>query len=179
MGEAGDPAVIGVVGWKDAGKTTMVTRLVAALVADGLRVSTVKHAHVRFEIDHEGKDSHRHRTAGATQVAVVSPLRWALMHELRGAAAPSLAEVLGRLDPCDVVVVEGYKSAPHPKLEVRRHGARSRAPIGGHPGAADPTVVAIASDGPVDGATVPVFHNDDIAAILDHLRAQGLVPGAR
>lgn len=171
----GGPAVLGVVGWKNSGKTTLVARLVERLAADGLVVSTIKHAHVRFDIDHPGKDSFRHRQAGARQVAVVSPLRWALMHELRGAPEPALGEVLARLDPCDVVLVEGYKHDPHPKIEVRRVDARSHQPIGGPGG--DPTVVAVACELRLPGAGLPVFALDDVDGLVGWLRGQGLLPG--
>ncbi len=156
------PRVFGVVGWKDSGKTTMVVKLVSALSARGLRVSTIKHAHVRFDIDHEGKDSHRHRQAGAAEVAIVSPVRWALMGELRGDAPPSLATMIGRMGPCDIVLVEGYKTGPHPKLEVRRALARQQTALPD-----DPTVVGLASDTPPEDPACPWFALDDIDALAD------------
>jgi molybdopterin-guanine dinucleotide biosynthesis protein B len=100
--------VIGVAGFKNAGKTTLVEKLVRHLAADGYRVSTVKHAHHSFDIDHEGRDSFRHRKAGAMEVAVISRERTAIIHELRGHREPALDEVLGKLAPCDIVIVEGY-----------------------------------------------------------------------
>ena len=124
--------IVGVVGWKDSGKTGLVERLVAELSGRGLVVSTVKHAHHEAEVDRPGTDSHRHRAAGASQVILATPVRWALMAELRGAPEPDLAALMARLDPCDLVIVEGFKRAPHPKIEAHRlsHGPRPRGPLG-------------------------------------------------
>jgi len=152
--------VFGIVGWKNSGKTTLTERLVTLLSARGYRIATVKHAHHAFDIDHEGTDSYRHRQAGAREVAIVSGRRWALMHELADEPEPSLSDILSRLSPCDLVLVEGYKSASHPKIEVRRRGARDHEPL-----AADANVLAIASDHGVEGTALPVFDLDDIAAI--------------
>jgi molybdopterin-guanine dinucleotide biosynthesis protein B len=159
--------VIGVAGFKNSGKTTLIERLVAELVKRGHRVSTIKHAHHSFDIDHEGRDSFRHRGAGATEVAVVSRHRWAIMHELRDEAEPSLDDILARLAPCDLVIVEGYKRDTHAKIEVRNLALD-------HPRLAgdDPTVVAIAANGPVTGAPVPVFDRDDIGAIAGFIEAR-------
>lgn len=154
--------VIGVAGFKNSGKTTLVERLVAHLTGRGFRISTVKHAHHSFDIDHEGRDSFRHRKAGATEVAVISRDRTAIIHELRGEAEPSLAEVLERLKPCDLVIVEGYKRDGHDKIEVRNLGLSHPALAGD-----DPTVVAIAANGAVAGSPVPVFDRDDVAALAD------------
>jgi len=112
--------VFGFAGWSGSGKTTLVERLIAHYVGNGVRVALIKHAHHAFDIDHEGKDSWRHREAGATEVLVASANRWALMHELRGAPEPTLAESLARLSPCDIVLVEGYKREAIPKLEIWR-----------------------------------------------------------
>ena len=112
--------VFGFAGWSGSGKTTLIEQVIAHLAADGIRVALIKHAHHRFDIDHAGKDSHRHREAGATEVMISSGKRWAIMHELRGAPELSLAEVLDRLSPCDLVLIEGYKREPLPKLEVWR-----------------------------------------------------------
>lgn len=164
--------VIGVTGYKKSGKTTLVEKLVRHFVAEGYRVSTVKHAHHSFDIDHPGRDSFRHRLAGATEVAVVSDRLWALMHELRGAPEPSLADTLARLSPSDLVIVEGYKRDRHPKIEVRD-------PVLGHPtlSPSDPTVVAIASAAALEGETVPVFDRDDVASIAQFIAAHlGLGP---
>jgi molybdopterin-guanine dinucleotide biosynthesis protein B len=156
--------VIGVAGFKNAGKTTLVEKLVAALTARGHRISTVKHAHHSFDIDHEGRDSFRHRKAGASEVAVVSRSRWAIIHEARGDAEPSLEDVLGKLGPCDLVIVEGYKRDSHGKIEVRNVSLD-------HPKLAgdDPTVVAIAANGEVADAPVPVFDRDDVSALADFI----------
>ena len=152
--------VIGVAGFKNSGKTTLVEKLVRHLSRQGHRVSTVKHAHHSFDIDHEGRDSFRHRTAGATEVAVISRDRTAIIHELRGEEPPSLDQVLARLQPCDLVIVEGYKRDTHDKIEVRNLEL-DHPPLAGD----DPTVVAIASNGGIAAAPVPVFDRDDVAAL--------------
>lgn len=158
--------IYGVTGWKNTGKTTLTERLVAELVGQGLRISTVKHAHHATEIDHPGRDSHRHREAGAGQVIVASPVRWALMTELRGAGEPPLADLLAHLDPCDLVLIEGYKTAPHPKIETHRKAAgRDLLAL------QNPTIRAIASDGPVDSA-LPRFDLDDVAGIAAFICAE-------
>jgi len=161
--------IIGVIGWKNSGKTTLTVRLVEEFVRRGLRVSTIKHAHVRFDIDHPGRDSHRHREAGAQEVAIASPVRWAVMRELRGAPEPTLDEMVARMSPCDLIVVEGYKSGAHPKVEVRRDGARQRDPIA----PCDPAVIAVASDAPDDENTdLPVVHIDNIPPLADLITAR-------
>lgn len=166
--------VLGVTGWKNSGKTTLVERLVATLTARGFRISTVKHAHHAFDIDHAGTDSARHRAAGATEVAVVSSTRWALVHELRDEEEPPLADILARLSPCDLVIVEGYKRDRHPKIEARRAEARDTAPLA--PG--DPTIVAIASDMPAaEAGRLPVFDIDDIEAIARFAESFMELPG--
>jgi molybdopterin-guanine dinucleotide biosynthesis protein MobB len=159
--------VYGITGWKNSGKTTLVERLVAEIGGRGYSVSTLKHAHHTFDIDQPGKDSHRHRIAGAREVLVSSRERWALMAENRGAPEPALADLLGRLSPVDLVLVEGYKRDRHPKIEARR-GATAQHPIA----AGDPTVEAIASDAPVTDAAVPVFDLDDISGIADFILAR-------
>ena len=121
--------VFGITGWKNSGKTTLTERLVAELTRRGWKVSTVKHAHHDFDIDKEGTDSFRHRQAGASEVAIVSGRRWALMHELRGEDEPPLDVVLARLAPCDLVLVEGYKRESHKKIETRRADAKDTAPL--------------------------------------------------
>ena len=155
--------VYGVTGWKNSGKTTLTERLVAEFVMRGLSVSTLKHAHHTFEIDRPGKDSHRHRLAGARQVLVSSAERWALMSENRGAPEPPLAALLARLDPVDLVLIEGYKRDRHPKIECRR-AATARSLIA----LEDPTIEAIASDAPIEAA-VPVLPLDDVAGIADFI----------
>ena len=152
--------VIGVAGFKNAGKTTLVEKLVGELTRRGHRISTVKHAHHSFDIDHEGRDSFRHRKAGASEVAVVSRHRWAIIHELREEAEPSLEEMLAMLAPCDLVIVEGYKRDLHDKIEVRNIGLDHPKLAGG-----DPTIIAIAANGAIADAPVPLFDRDDVSAL--------------
>jgi len=166
--------VFGITGWKNSGKTTLTERLVAEFTRRGFRVSTVKHAHHDFDIDREGADSHRHRLAGATEVAVVSGRRWALMHELRGEDEPRLEQILARLAPCDLVLVEGYKREGHRKIETRRLDAKDTAPLS----AADPNICAVAADHAVNGETLPVFSLDDVTAIADFIAAATDLGGA-
>ena len=154
--------IIGLAGWSGAGKTTLLAKVIPRMVARGLKVSTVKHAHHSFDLDQPGKDSHTHRMAGATEVLVGSASRWALVHELRGAPEASLRELLQKLSPVDLVVIEGFKREPHPKLEV------FRAAVGKpllHPD--DPHIVAVASDQKLPAARVPVVGLDDIDGIVD------------
>jgi molybdopterin-guanine dinucleotide biosynthesis adapter protein len=152
--------VFGVVGWKNNGKTTLVERLVANLTAAGYRVSTVKHAHHEVDLDQPGKDTWRHREAGAREVVLATARRWAVIHELRGEAEPALDELLARMTPVDLVVVEGFKRFPHLKLEVYR---RERAtPLLARD---DPSVVAVATDEPLPGLHVPQFGLDDVAGV--------------
>lgn len=169
--------VIGLAGWSGAGKTTLVCRLIPALRRRGIRVSTIKHAHHAFDVDTPGKDSYEHRAAGASEVLVSSGLRWALMHELRGAPEPGIEELLARLSPVDLVIVEGFKREGHAKLEVFRRTL-------GKPllAAEDPQVVAICSDGPLPeaarlpGGPRPVLDLDDVEAVAGFLVAHcGLV----
>jgi molybdopterin-guanine dinucleotide biosynthesis protein B len=157
--------VFGVTGWKNSGKTTLVEALVRELTGRGWRVATVKHAHHDFDIDKEGTDSFRHRKAGAGEVAIVSARRWALMHELAGEGEPALEDVLSRLSPADLVLVEGYKRGSHRKIEARRLEAKDRSPLT----ATDPNIAAVAADHPVTGETVPVFALDDIPGIADFI----------
>ncbi len=157
--------VFGITGWKNAGKTGLTVRVVEELTRRGWRVSTVKHAHHGFDIDRQGTDSYRHRQAGASEVAIVSGSRWALMHELRDEPEPDLDAVLQRLAPCDLVVIEGYKREGHPKIETRRRESGDRDPLS--PG--DPTIVAIAADHSVDATPLPVFDLDDTTSIADFI----------
>jgi len=157
--------VFGITGWKNSGKTTLTERLVTELTGRGWKVSTIKHAHHDFDIDKPGTDSFRHRQAGASEVAIVSGRRWALMHELRGEDEPTLDEVLGRIAPCDMVLVEGYKREGHLKIEARRIEAKDRSPLAPN----DPSIVAVAADHQVEGENIPVFGIDDIRAIADFI----------
>jgi molybdopterin-guanine dinucleotide biosynthesis protein B len=165
---AGSTPVIGIAGWKKSGKTTLVTRLIAELTRRGLRIATVKHAHHAFQIDAAETDSARHRRAGAGQVAIVSRDRWAMVRELQGTPEPDLAEVISWLDPCDLVIVEGYKLSSIPKIEVRRSDAASREPLAGK----SPNIIAIAADHAVsDAHGLPAFALDDVAGIADFILA--------
>lgn len=155
--------VFGITGWKNSGKTTLTVRLVSELTARGYKVSTIKHAHHAFDIDRKGADSYRHREAGAGEVAIVSGVRWALMHEMRGEKEPPIEEILERLEPCDIVLVEGYKRESHPKIEARRKGTKDDKPLS----ATDPSIIAIAADYHVTGETLPLFDIDDIPRLAD------------
>jgi len=159
------PKIFGIAGWKNSGKTGLAVRLVTELTARGYKVSTIKHAHHDFDIDKVGADSYRHRQAGAHEVALVSGTRYAIMHELRGAAEPTLDEVLERLAPCDIVLIEGYKREPVPKIEARRLEAANRTPLA----PSDPFIRAIASDHAVDDASLPVFDLGDTIAVADFI----------
>ncbi|WP_204115683.1 molybdopterin-guanine dinucleotide biosynthesis protein B [Shimia biformata] len=156
--------VFGITGWKNTGKTGLTERLVAEFTARGLTVSTIKHTHHGVDTDQPGTDSYRHREAGAQEVMLASGGRWALMHELRGAAEPGLDDLLARLSPCDLVLVEGFKRENHPKIETHRA-------VAGHeliaPG--DATILAIASDVALD-MDRPVFDLDDTGAIADFIQ---------
>ena len=156
--------VIGLAGWSGAGKTTLLTRVIPHLRAAGLRVSVIKHAHHKFDVDVPGKDSWRHRQAGAEEVLVSSDMRWALMHELRGAREPSLPELLAKLSRVDLVIVEGYKSEPHRKIEVYR--AANGKPLL-YPD--DPAIAGIASDVAVETA-LPTARLDDVPAVAAMMR---------
>ena len=151
--------VIGLAGWSGAGKTTLLARLIPYFNAEGLRVSVIKHAHHDFDVDIPGKDSWVHRRAGAAEVLVSSSQRWALMHELRGAAAPRLPELLAKMSPVDLVIIEGFKSEPYRKIEVHRiaNGKALLFPD-------DPGIVGIAADATLETA-LPVVHLDDIPAV--------------
>jgi molybdopterin-guanine dinucleotide biosynthesis protein B len=162
--------VFGFAGWSGSGKTTLIEKLIPRFAGAGLRVSLVKHAHHTFDVDQPGKDSYRHRHAGAQEVLVTSSRRWVLMHELRGAAEPAFEQQLARLSPCDLVIVEGFKHAPIPKLEVWRRATGE--PLL-HPN--DPHIVAVASDARVQTRLPLLDLNDDAAIssfILAHLRLQ-------
>ncbi|MBL8664809.1 MAG: molybdopterin-guanine dinucleotide biosynthesis protein B [Candidatus Odyssella sp.] len=165
--------IFGIAGWSGSGKTSLVVRLVPELVGRGLSVSTMKHAHHAFDVDTPGKDSYEHRRAGATEVLVGSANRWALMHELRGAPEPRMEDLVARMTPVDLLLIEGFKHHAHDKLEVFRRDV-------GKPllCVADPRVVAVASDGAVPEARVPVIDLDDTRAVADFVVAHcGLARG--
>ncbi len=154
--------MFGVAGFKNSGKTTLTSRLVTELTARGFKVSTIKHAHHGFDLDQKGRDSFIHRQAGAHEVAIVSGSRWAILHELRGNEEPTFEDMLARLSPCDIVIVEGFKREAYPKIEVRRLDLD-------HPALApdDVNIVAIACDDPLVDQEVPVFTRDDAENITD------------
>jgi molybdopterin-guanine dinucleotide biosynthesis protein B len=158
--------VLGVVGWSGSGKTTLLTKLIPLLVSRGLKIATLKHAHHAFDVDQPGKDSYEHRKAGASEVVVSSARRWVQMHEVGAAPEATLAELLGRLSPCDLVLVEGFKSERYPKLEVYRP-AVGKSPR--HPD--DKRIVAVASDQALHGLSIPVVDLNDIAAVADLVSA--------
>ena len=155
--------IYGVVGYKNAGKTGLMERLVTEITGRGFSVSTIKHAHHSFDVDHAGKDSFRHRQAGAHQVLLASRARWALMTELRGADEPPLADLLARLNPVDLVLVEGYKRDAHPKVEAFR--AEPNNPL---IAPTDATVRAVATDTPLQ-IDRPVFDLNDTKAIANFI----------
>jgi molybdopterin-guanine dinucleotide biosynthesis protein B len=155
--------IFGFAGWSGSGKTTLIEQLIPRFVQRGLSVSLIKHAHHTFDVDRPGKDSYRHRHAGAAEVLVTSSRRWVLMHELRGAAEPAFDEQVRRLSPCDVLLVEGFKHAPIPKLEVWR--AVTGEPLL-HPN--DPHIVAVASDAKVDTA-LPLLDLNDVPGISEFI----------
>jgi molybdopterin-guanine dinucleotide biosynthesis protein B len=171
---AGSMKIFGLAGWSGSGKTTLMVRLLPKLVGRGLSVSTVKHAHHSFEIDRPGKDSYEHRVAGATEVMVTGGLRWALMHEIRDQAEPSIADLSRHMTPVDLLLIEGFKTHTHPKLEVHR-------PATGRPllCSNDPDIVAVASDAEIKGLDIPVLDLNDVRAIADFIMEYcGLQSGA-
>jgi molybdopterin-guanine dinucleotide biosynthesis protein B len=161
--------IIGLAGWSGSGKTTLLTKVIPCLTAHGKRVSTLKHAHHNFDVDRPGKDSFEHRSAGATEVLVISGNRWALMHELRGAPEPPLPTLLAKLSEVDLVLVEGFKRESFPKLEI--HRAENGKPLL-QPD--DRWIVAIASDTALPAASVPVVDLNDIDAITELLLAKAI-----
>jgi molybdopterin-guanine dinucleotide biosynthesis protein B len=156
--------VIGLAGWSGAGKTTLLARVIPYFRQHGLSVSVIKHAHHSFDVDVPGKDSWVHRQSGAAEVLVSSANRWALMHELRGGPEPRLPKLLKKMSPVDLVVVEGFKSEPHRKIEVYRK-ANGKAPL--FPD--DPAIAGIATDAAIETA-LPVAHLDDIPAVAAMMR---------
>ena len=160
--------VFGLAGWSGSGKTTLLTALIPELVSRGITVSTLKHAHHAFDVDQPGKDSWRHRQAGAREVMISSQNRWALMHELRGAAEPTFEELVRRMSPVDLLLVEGFKHHPHPKMEVYRPSLGK--PLL-HP--EDPLVVAIASDEVLPELSLPWLPLSDISAVATFILGHG------
>lgn len=158
--------VIGIAGYKKSGKTTLVERLVAEFTARGLAVATVKHAHHAFDIDHKGRDSWRHRAAGSHEVAIVSDRMWAIIHPLLDEPEPALDEILAKMAPSDLIIVEGYKRESYPKIEVRGE-------MTNHPDLSpdDPTVIAVAASTELAPGTIPVFSRDDVTGIADFITA--------
>jgi molybdopterin-guanine dinucleotide biosynthesis protein B len=163
--------IIGLAGWSGSGKTTLVTQVIPVLVGRGLKIATVKHAHHDFDTDQPGKDSWQHRRAGASEVAIVSSRRWAIVHELGDEPEPPLSAMLAKLSAVDLVIVEGFKRHRHPKLEVYR--AAVGKPLL-HPD--DDCIVAIATDAPLADAQVPVIMLDDIEAVANVLQAEAAPP---
>jgi molybdopterin-guanine dinucleotide biosynthesis protein B len=158
--------VIGLAGWSGSGKTTLLMRLLPELIRRGISVSTMKHAHHEFDVDQPGKDSWRHRSAGATEVLVASANRWALMHELRGSAEPSAAELMKHMSPVDILIVEGFKRGTHDKVEIHRRevGKPLLYPD-------DPRIVAVLSDEPLPDCRLPVIDLDDAVKTADFIVA--------
>lgn len=170
--------VMGIVGWSGSGKTSLLVELLPLLCASGLKVSTMKHAHHRFDVDTPGKDSFRHREAGASEVMVVTSSRWILMHESRQEPEPPIESLIQRMTPVDLLLIEGFKTHPHPKLEIHRQDE-------GKPLLCqdDADIVAVASDRPLSGLPVPRLDLNDPPAIADWILAfTGLnprLPGAQ
>jgi molybdopterin-guanine dinucleotide biosynthesis adapter protein len=167
-GPENDMKVIGLAGWSGAGKTTLLTRLIPHFIAEGLRVSVIKHAHHEFDVDVPGKDSWVHRQSGAAEVLVSSTRRWALMHELRGATEPKIPELLAKMSRVDLVLIEGFKREPHRKIEVHR-AANGKPPL--FPD--DPEIVGVASDTRLE-TRLPTVHLDDIPGIAALMQASAI-----
>ena len=164
--------VIGITGWSGSGKTALVVRLIPELRARGYRVATVKHAHHAFDIDTPGKDSFEHRAAGASEVAISSARRWAIMHENGDDAEPALDDLLARMSPADIVLVEGFKDDTHAKIEVHRPSTGASLICAGND-----SVIALASDVEISGLRIPVLDLNDAAAIADFIAVRcGLAP---
>jgi molybdopterin-guanine dinucleotide biosynthesis adapter protein len=157
-----EPKILGLAGWSGSGKTTLLSRLIPRLLERGMKIATVKHAHHAFDVDQPGKDSYEHRKAGASEVIVSSARRWVQMHERGAEAEATLAQLLRRLSPCDLVLVEGYKKQRHPKIEVFR-GVLGLSPLF----VGDPRIVAVVSDQPFPEARIPVVDINEIATITE------------
>ncbi len=159
--------VFGIAGWSGSGKTTLIGKLLPELAARGLKVSTLKHSSHAFDIDKPGKDSYVHRQAGAQEVLITSARRWALIHENRNGREAELEDLIARMTPVDLLLVEGFKAHAHPKIEVYRKAVGEKLLAAG-----DPHIVAIASDAPVAGVSLPVFSLDDTGAIAEFIVAR-------
>lgn len=166
--------IFAIIGASGSGKTTLIERLIAELTERGVRVSTIKHTHHDVPLDRKGKDSDRHRAAGATEAVLLSARGWALFHELRGAPRPRPEDLLARLSPVDLVLLEGFRRDRHPKLEVHR-------PALGKPllGTGDPNLLAVASDRPVSGLSVPVLDLNDVPAVAEFIITHCRLPARR
>ena len=160
-----NPRLIGIVGWKNSGKTTLVARLVEEFCARGLKVSAIKHAHNQFDIDHKGRDSCHMREAGAYQIALVSQRRCALMTELRGEEPPSLAQTIDSFAPCDLILVEGYKKEQHKKIEVRGEGSINQQALA----SGDPSIIAVVTQSGTAEDDLPCFDRDKVLQIADFI----------
>ncbi|BDU71707.1 molybdopterin-guanine dinucleotide biosynthesis protein B [Mesoterricola silvestris] len=158
--------VMGIVGWSGSGKTSLLVQVLPLLRARGLRVSTMKHAHHRFDVDRPGKDSFQHREAGASEVLVVTSSRWVLMHESREEPEPSIESLIQRMTPVDLLLIEGFKTHPHPKLEIHRKSEGRPLLCPG-----DPDIVAVATDQPLPDLALPQLDLNDPAAIADFILA--------
>lgn len=156
--------IFGIVGMSGSGKTELLVKLIPELLTRGIEVSTIKHTHHNVEVDRPGKDSYRHRKSGAKQVMVASAGRWSLIRELREEAEPTLAQLIEKLEPVDLLLIEGFKREGHAKLEVFRHDHEQELLAPG-----DDKIVAIASDGPIDGLDVPLIDLNDVAAVADFI----------
>ncbi|MBT3237802.1 MAG: molybdopterin-guanine dinucleotide biosynthesis protein B [Rhodospirillaceae bacterium] len=156
--------IFGMVGWSGSGKTTLMVRLLPELIARGISVSTMKHTHHNVDLDQPGKDSYEHREAGAHEVLIASSNRWALTRELHDEPEPDMDELIARMEPVDLLLIEGFKKHRHAKLEIHRADTQ-KSLIGSD----EPTIVAIASDEPLDDVTVPVLDLNDVAAIADFI----------
>ncbi len=154
--------VFGLAGWSGSGKTTLVRSLIPEIIGRGVTVSTIKHAHHAFDVDKPGKDSYEHRAAGATEVMIGSANRWALMHELRGAPEPALSDLIARMSPVDLLLIEGFKREGHEKLEVHRPSVGKPMLCDG-----DPNIVAVASDEAISGLSIPLLDLNDVPGVAD------------
>jgi molybdopterin-guanine dinucleotide biosynthesis protein B len=160
--------IFGLAGWSGSGKTTLIVKLIPELVGRGLSVSTMKHAHHDFDIDQPGKDSFEHRQAGASEVMISASKRWALMHEVRNEGEPSVDDLIARMTPVDLLLVEGFKSHAHSKMEIHRPTLKK--PLLQKN---DPNIIAVASDEIIENLSVPVFDLADIIAIANFIIKKG------